>query len=399
MTAVPNAIMAFQPGDPVRVRQILTNYLSNALKFTPRGHVEVAAEVAASGQVRLSVSDTGIGIEQHVLARLFTPFTQADESITREFGGSGLGLSICHELARRMGGSAGAQSTPGQGSTFWAELPLPAAPPVLALEAGATPAAAGAATDLTGLRVLLVEDNQVNVMIADAMLCQWGVEVLTAGDGREALEVVEREHGHLDLVLMDLHMPVMSGWEATEILRTRYTPEALPIVAFTAAALGQERERSEALGMNAFLTKPFDPERLRAIVAECTGRAGTGLRSAPRSGCRRPGAACAYCANQPPSTLNAAPRMLSAAGEHKKIASSPNCAGVVNCSDGCFSASRRRLASAPSMPSLATRASSCCCTSGVSTQPGQMALTVMPLVAVSSATALVKPTRPCLEAT
>ena len=266
---VPAQVM----GDRVRVRQIVSNFLSNAIKFTPQGRVHLTAELTVNGLVRLAVADTGIGIEGQILAGLFRPFVQADESTTRQFGGSGLGLSICRALAEGMGGRVGAESEPGRGSVFWAELPLEAAlARALHAEGSAGPAAEDIA--LSGMRVLLVEDNETNMVIASAMLSRWGVEVTAATSGREALELIDRERGCFDLVLMDLHMPGMSGFEVTIALRTQYLPKTLPIVALTAAAFENDREYCQSVGMNDFVTKPVSAERLRAVLVKWKGRGG-----------------------------------------------------------------------------------------------------------------------------
>jgi PAS domain S-box-containing protein len=254
-------------GDPVRVRQVLGNYLNNALKFTAAGELSMHATAGRGEQVRFEVRDTGPGITPEVQTQLFQPFTQADQSTTRRFGGSGLGLSICLELARLMHGRVGVDSAPGRGSCFWVELPLPPAPPQ------AQDSAFGDADlpQLAGARVLMVEDNPVNMTIAVAMLEQWGVNVTQAGDGVQALAAVEqaaRAGQPFDVVLMDVQMPVMSGHEATRRLRERDAGRRLPIIALTAAALSSEREQALASGMNGFLTKPIDSRRLHdALVA------------------------------------------------------------------------------------------------------------------------------------
>jgi PAS domain S-box-containing protein len=250
-------------GDPVRLRQILTNYLNNALKFTQHGRIGLAASAPRAGWLRVEVSDTGPGIEPGIQQQLFTPFTQADQSTTRRYGGTGLGLSICRELAGLMHGSVGVHSAPGLGSRFWLELPLEPAPAF----APDTGFGDDLCTDaLTGSRVLMAEDNAVNMTIAVAMLEQWGVIVSQASDGAQALEAVaqaERAGLPFDAVLMDVQMPVMSGYEATRLLRERHDPLLLPIIALTAAALTSERELALAAGMNDFLTKPIDAQRLR----------------------------------------------------------------------------------------------------------------------------------------
>jgi CheY-like chemotaxis protein len=254
-------------GDPTRLRQVLMNLLSNAVKFTERGEVvlRVRRESDEGSDVALhfTVTDTGIGIPADKQAAVFEAFTQADASTTRRFGGTGLGLSICRELAHLMHGEVGVQSRLGHGSTFWVELPLPAA---TSQDADTGFGVEGDTSPLEGARVLMAEDNAVNMTIAVAMLEQWGVVVSQAADGAQALEAVaqaERAGQPFDAVLMDVHMPVMSGYEATRLLRQRHDPETLPIIALTAAALTSERELALDAGMNDFLTKPIDAQRLR----------------------------------------------------------------------------------------------------------------------------------------
>jgi len=253
-------------GDPLRVRQILSNYLTNALKFTPYGEVRMAARRLVGDIVRFEVTDSGPGIDLETQQRLFRPFTQADESTTRRFGGTGLGLSICRELATLMGGQVGVSSELGAGSTFWAELPLPAST-AAALESAEPQAGEH---ELRGARVLMAEDNPVNMMIAVALLEQWGVRVEQAADGRQAVEAVRRSAlagQPFDAVLMDVQMPVMSGYEATRLLRQDTSGRRLPIIALTAAALVTERAHAIEVGMDDFLTKPIDAERLRLTLA------------------------------------------------------------------------------------------------------------------------------------
>ncbi len=252
-------------GDPVRTRQILTNFVSNAVKFTADGRIEVDVICGPEDRVRLTVTDTGIGIDESTRAHLFEPFTQGDQSTTRRFGGTGLGLSICRSLAELMGGSIGFDSTPGVGSTFWADLSLPAAT-VPAVETSRD----GDAQPLRGLHVLLVEDNPVNMLIAEQMLLRWGADVTPATNGQEAIDAVERGDAAFDVVLMDVQMPVMGGHEATAELRQRYAKEELPIVALTAAALVSEREQSLAVGMNDFIAKPIEAERMVDVLLRVT---------------------------------------------------------------------------------------------------------------------------------
>jgi PAS domain S-box-containing protein len=266
-------------GDPLRLRQIASNYLGNALKFTETGSVGLKAfrlGPANPQTVRLEVHDTGPGIDAATRERLFKPFTQADQSTTRRFGGTGLGLSICRELATLMDGTVGVDSGQGAGSIFWAEVPLPPA----TLGPGHPRPDADGDRALAGRRVLMAEDNPVNMLIATAMLERWGVEVVQAEDGRQAVAAVQQAQAEgrpFDAVLMDVQMPVMSGHEATRLLRQMQRDGrlggvgALPIIALTAAALVSEREEALGAGMNDFLTKPIDAERLHAsLLRWCT---------------------------------------------------------------------------------------------------------------------------------
>ncbi len=264
--SVADSVPATVCGDPVRVRQILSNFITNGLKFTDRGEVRIEASTTKQGWLRLAVVDTGPGVELDTQALLFTPFSQGDTSTTRRFGGTGLGLSICRELARLMGGEVGVQSAPGEGSTFWAELPLQAA------ELAQAPASTEASDidHLFGARVLLVEDNPVNMMILVAMLEHWGVRVAQVHDGKMAIDAVHAATSQgdpFDAVLMDVQMPVMSGHEAAHELRRHYDAQRLPILALTAAALVSEREEAMRAGMNDFLTKPIDAPKLRQSLA------------------------------------------------------------------------------------------------------------------------------------
>ena len=274
------AVMGPVNGDPLRVRQIISNFITNAIKFTPSGQVRVRVQrLGADGAgpsnspndrpgetIRFEVHDTGPGIARAAQAQLFKPFSQGDQSTTRRFGGTGLGLSINRELAALMGGRVGVVSDLGQGCTFWAELPLPNSQAVV------VPAPRVGSDGLQGMRVLMVEDNPVNMLIAVAMLERWGVQVTQAGHGRDAVEAVNLAAAAgqpFDAVLMDVQMPVMSGHEATRELRKSVAGHDLPIIALTAAALVSEREEALRSGMNDFLTKPIDAEKLRSTLQRC----------------------------------------------------------------------------------------------------------------------------------
>lgn len=265
-------------GDRLRLRQILTNFVSNALKFTPRGQVvvEVAplegANLAADSPAifRYSVRDTGIGIPAEALEHVFEPFTQVDDSSTRRFGGTGLGLAICKRLTELMGGRIGAQSEPGVGSTFWIELP----PQVVRTESVITSVQADVllqAAPVTGAGrgyVLLVEDNEINRIVCSEMLKLLGLDFEIAEHGSDALE--QARDRRFDLVLMDLQMPVMDGHAAARELRRRgmlaRNGAPIPIVALTANAFAEDQRRTVESGMDGFLAKPVRIEDLAAML-------------------------------------------------------------------------------------------------------------------------------------
>jgi len=255
-------------GDPVRVRQILSNYLTNALKFTERGGIRVTATSADGDNVRLAVSDSGIGIEPAARERLFMPFSQADSSTTRRFGGTGLGLSICRELAVLMGGRVGADSETGRGSRFWVELPLaPGASPSQSATLAAEEAQA-----LAGLTVLVAEDDPVNMLIVRTLLERLGARVVEAEDGAQAVALASAPGARIDAVLMDLHMPVQDGLSAARALRANRATAALPLIALSAAVLEQERSEARAAGMTEFLPKPVAEADLLRVLAPLARR-------------------------------------------------------------------------------------------------------------------------------
>jgi PAS domain S-box-containing protein len=248
-------------GDPVRLRQILSNYLSNALKFTQRGTITLSVRRAGPARVRLAVQDSGIGVPSALRGQLFQPFVQADGSTTRRFGGTGLGLSICRQLAELMDGTVGVDSDGATGSCFWLELPLPAVS-----GAAARPPAPVPARGLAGLCVLVAEDNAVNMLIIVALLRRLGAEVVEAENGERAL-VLAREHaGRLHAVLMDLHMPVRDGLSAARELRADARTHTLPVIALSAAVLEIEREQAQAAGMRDFIAKPVDEATLLRVL-------------------------------------------------------------------------------------------------------------------------------------
>jgi len=241
-------------GDGARVRQILLNLISNAVKFTAAGEVRLTVSAVGDGRLEFRVSDTGPGMDAETQARLFHGFTQADSSIARRFGGTGLGLAISRELARLMDGDITLESRLGEGSRFTLSLPLPAAQ----IAPGASsPAKADRAQD--AMRVLVVDDNQTNQEVARALLQAVGVSVAVASGGSEALDALA--DGQFDMVFMDIHMPGMSGIEALAAIRSGAFA-AVPVIALTADAMAGERERLLALGFDGYLSKPIDPTAL-----------------------------------------------------------------------------------------------------------------------------------------
>jgi signal transduction histidine kinase/ActR/RegA family two-component response regulator len=265
--AVDEATPRYVGGDAARVRQILLNLISNAIKFTAEGEVRLTVRpTGAGGEVAFAVSDTGAGIEPAAQARLFQSFAQADATIARRFGGTGLGLAISRNLARLMGGDIGLQSRPGEGSCFTLTLPLP---PMLPPPPPRPQAFAGEGAPL---RVLAVDDNPTNLTVARALLESLGCTVLAAGGGAAALDIAGGEP--LDLVLMDIQMPEMDGYETLSRLRALPAPVgALPVVALTANAMAGERERLLAAGFDDYLSKPLSPAALVRVIGERAGAA------------------------------------------------------------------------------------------------------------------------------
>ena len=265
--------------DPLRLKQILTNLLSNAVKFTHEGSVVLSAQVQEgfSGQMalRLSVSDTGIGMSEQQIADAFEEFTQADQSTTRVYGGTGLGLAIVKRLAQALGGEIHIESTVGKGSCFSLEITAEKAQPELAPEPLPTldatappqqPAWTPQPTDnqklLAGLSILLVEDNPINQEVAKDTLELEGALIHICDNGLEAVEFFEQKKAAIDLVLMDVEMPQMDGYQATRYIRTTLGLKDLPILGMTAHAFEEARDKCLESGMNAVMTKPFDMDAL-----------------------------------------------------------------------------------------------------------------------------------------
>ena len=264
-------------GDSTRLQQALLNYVGNAIKFTETGSVTVSVECLEETDhdalVRFSVTDTGIGITAEALDRLFLCFEQADNSTTRKYGGTGLGLAITRQLARLMGGDAGAESNLGTGSTFWFTANLPKVSQQAVVEVVLSePAENVLRRDYAGTRVLLVEDEPINQEVTTFMLEHVGLTVDVAEDGIEAVERAQR--GKYQLILMDMQMPRLDGLDATRRIRVIPGYANLPIIAMTANAFAEDRERCMEAGMSDFITKPLPaPELYKALLRNLINRA------------------------------------------------------------------------------------------------------------------------------
>jgi signal transduction histidine kinase/CheY-like chemotaxis protein len=263
---VPHCVHA----DGDRLRQIILNLVSNALKFTPHGSITVTLSLDAPGLLRCEITDTGIGIPADRLDRLFKSFSQVDASTTRKFGGTGLGLAISRELAEMMGGHMGVRSTVGEGSTFWFTFAAPEGTQCRMSHAGSDVSPLPHAA--SKVRVLVAEDNEINQVVAREVVERAGFECQVVRDGAAALDALSRET--YDLVLMDCQMPIMDGFEAAREIRRRNllarSGKPLPIVALTASAIRGDHERCEAAGMTGYLTKPLDPKAVIHTIRTIT---------------------------------------------------------------------------------------------------------------------------------
>jgi PAS domain S-box-containing protein len=264
-------------GDPLRLNQVLLNLCGNAIKFSESGAVTVRGRVLerteTSATIRFEVVDQGPGLTEQQQEGLFSPFTQADASTTRKYGGTGLGLTICKRLTELQGGDIGVRSEPGAGSTFWVEIPFRLGDPD-SLErfrsgGGFSLDNVQGLDSIRGAHLLLVEDKEVNQEVACGILEGEGFRVTTANNGREALDLVLTRGHDFDLVIMDLQMPEMDGYTATREIRKHERFKELPIVAMTADALSGVQERTKQAGMNGYATKPIDPPSLFAELVRC----------------------------------------------------------------------------------------------------------------------------------
>lgn len=294
-TRVDQAVPSMVLGDSLRLRQVLTNLVGNAIKFTDSGSIEVLARVQAESPAQpahlcIEVSDTGIGLTPEQQARLFKAFSQADATIARRYGGTGLGLSISRQIMLALGGGLTVSSERGRGSTFVLSWPIKEVAAGAAVEDGTSGAYkpdGGAETlmsgpergadmarlleeagrELSGRRVLVVDDNRMNVAVVRRLLERAGLSVITAGSGLDALHIL-RTTG-VDLVLMDLYMPEINGDEAARRIRSELGLHSLPVIALSASVTLEERERCAAAGMDDFVSKPIEPLELLSAMADC----------------------------------------------------------------------------------------------------------------------------------
>lgn len=270
---VQEGLETLRVGDALRLRQVLCNLASNAVKFTDRGEVRLSVAEAGRGRITIAVADTGFGIAPEQLQTIFERFAQADDSATRRFGGMGLGLSICRELVALMGGRLSVTSRLGEGATFTVELPLP--------EVGASAPAGDAEDDGAPLRILAAEDNETNRTILSALLEPFGVELTLVENGRLAVESFET--GGFDLVLMDVQMPVMDGVEATRAIRESEAAGArprTPILAVTANVMTDQIDGYRAAGMDDVVAKPIRAETLYEAIERTFSAVGEHDRAA-----------------------------------------------------------------------------------------------------------------------
>jgi signal transduction histidine kinase/CheY-like chemotaxis protein len=260
-TFIDPAIDCMVSGDVVRVRQILTNLVSNAVKFTEKGSVRLSAASVGNGRVRLEVADTGVGFDASLKSRVFGRFQQADGSITRRFGGTGLGLAISRELAELMGGDLDCESVPGKGSRFWVEIDMPGATghSAGAAQAAAAPGVASESGEERPLRILLADDHPTNRKVVELMLADSGAELTMVENGAEAVEAVKGGE-RFDVVLMDMQMPVMDGLTATSAIRSwqaEHEQARTPVIMLTANAMPEHVEAGRKAGADGHLAKPI----------------------------------------------------------------------------------------------------------------------------------------------
>ncbi len=262
-------------GDPVRLSQILINLINNAIKFTSEGSITISLSCDKIEEnkalVNFEIADTGIGIKEDKLEHIFDTFKQADESITRKYGGTGLGLAISRQLVELQGGTISVKSTVDVGTTFYFSIPYDLGSNIDLMHRPSGSNAGSRKIDqkkFDGIKILLVEDNDINRLYASTILKKWNCHCDEAINGEIALELLRKNH--YDLILMDVHMPVMDGLEATRMIRRNFdSPKKnIPIIAFTANAIKGEKEEYLEIGMNDYISKPFIPDELHKIIAK-----------------------------------------------------------------------------------------------------------------------------------
>ncbi|MFN3300630.1 MAG: ATP-binding protein, partial [Sediminibacterium sp.] len=259
-------------GDPTRTSQIIGNLLHNAIKFTKKGYVELRIKVigqdATNIRLLVEIEDTGIGIAREKQQLIFDQFTQADNSTSRNFGGTGLGLAISKRLLELQGAQLQLKSEQDKGSIFYFEIDFTICAPISNEKVvEINPAPTEESRPLTGMSILLVEDNEVNILVAKTFLSKWGATVAIAQNGQEAVDLFDSSIHQI--ILMDMHMPVMDGYEATRILRERGVKT--PIIALTASLPREIEERIKSTGINDIVVKPFIPSELFKLILHYTG--------------------------------------------------------------------------------------------------------------------------------
>ncbi len=286
-TVVEERLAKVVVGDPTRIQQVLLNYLSNAVKFTEHGLIRVRLGLEEGGRepfVRCAVEDSGVGIEESKLDRLFMPFSQVDASTRRRYGGTGLGLALSKQLIELMGGSVGVTSQVGVGSTFWFQIPY--RPSTVAARSVIQRSIA----PNRRLRVLVAEDNLINQKVTSRLLLGLGHECVVVDDGRKA--IAEHMAGDFDLILMDCHMPELDGYQATrEIRALEGVKSGVHIVALTASAMTEDRQLARDAGMNDFVSKPVSRAELREALARCPDKSAIVVELSPARQVLRGGAA------------------------------------------------------------------------------------------------------------
>jgi len=250
--------------DSTRLSQILFNIVGNAIKFTPDGSVDISLNINENNQLIIKVIDTGIGIQQKKLPFLFNPFHQADSSITRRFGGTGLGLAITKHLVQLMDGKISVESKLGKGSKFTISIPVLSKCNDESQEDNKTP------IESPSLNILVVEDTHTNQMVIKLLLSRLGHTVTIASNGLEAYEYIQKHHKHLDLVFMDISMPVMDGLAATKVIRSQGI--TIPIIALTAHAMENDKHECFKVGMNDFITKPVRSSDIEEVLHQLTAK-------------------------------------------------------------------------------------------------------------------------------